>query len=105
MHLRQLVRQHKITLTVLRQYEHAGLLEPRRSSARGWRDYSEDDTRRIGFIASATAMGFTFPEIREFVAQEVIPQDRIEAAVKRFTARHTEISSRLQRLRAYARPR
>lgn len=99
--LRHLVREHKITLTVLRKYENAGLLEPRRDSERSWRSYSVDDVKRVSFIASATAMGFTFPEIQQWIKTEIVPPDRIRKMMRQSKAKAQLHNSRFLKLRSY----
>ncbi|MGE0853205.1 MAG: MerR family transcriptional regulator [Hyphomicrobiaceae bacterium] len=52
----------------LRYYEEEGLISPADRSARGYRLYSQDSTRRIRFIKQAQQCGFTLAEIRDLLA-------------------------------------
>lgn len=52
----------------IRYYESVGLIpEPRRTQS-GYRDYEEDDLRRIRFIKTARRLDFTIDEIGEILA-------------------------------------
>ena len=65
----------------VRSYQRRGLLDtPARSGGDGWgggiRRYGDDDLRRLKFIRSAQASGFTLDEISELLALEA-SDDRV----------------------------
>ena len=68
-----LAREGGVGVETVRYYQRRGLLEtPARSGgdgpSGGIRRYGEDDARRLRFIRSAQAAGFTLEEIRELLA-------------------------------------
>jgi MerR family mercuric resistance operon transcriptional regulator len=68
-----LAREGGVGVETVRYYQRRGLLRtPGRNSASpgsgGVRRYGEDDLRRLGFIRSAQAAGFTLEQIGELLA-------------------------------------
>lgn len=64
-----------VGVETVRYYQRRGLMgTPARSGGDGWgggvRRYDEDDVRRLKFIRSAQASGFTLEEISELLALE-----------------------------------
>src|SRR3546814_507904 len=82
-----------VGVETVRYYQRRGLLDtPARSGGDGWgggiRRYDEDDLRRLKFIRSAQAAGFTLEEIGELLELEAkddrarvraLAQQRVEA--------------------------
>lgn len=71
----KLARAGDVGVETVRYYQRRGLLEtPARSGGDGWgggiRRYDADDLRRLKFIRSAQAAGFTLDEISELLALE-----------------------------------
>lgn len=65
----------------MRYYQRRGLLpdpQPQKTGARGIRHYGPDDERRLRFIRSAQAAGFTLEEIAELLHLDS-SQDRARA--------------------------
>ena len=70
-----------VGVETVRYYQRRGLMgTPARSGGDGWgggiRRYDEDDLRRLKFIRSAQASGFTLDEIAELLALEA-SDDRV----------------------------
>lgn len=70
-----------VGVETVRYYQRRGLLDtPARSGGDGWgggiRRYDADDVRRLKFIRSAQASGFTLDEISELLALEA-SDDRV----------------------------
>ncbi len=70
-----------VGVETVRYYQRRGLLDtPARSGGGGWgggiRRYDADDVRRLKFIRSAQASGFTLDEISELLALEA-SDDRV----------------------------
>lgn len=77
----KLARAGDVGVETVRYYQRRGLLDtPPRSGGDGWgggiRRYGEDDLRRLKFIRSAQASGFTLDEISELLALEA-SDDRV----------------------------
>src|SRR5690348_13092510 len=72
-----LARQGGVGVETIRYYQRRGLLQaPRR--AHGFRRYDDQDLRRLRFIRSAQAAGFTLEEVSELLALDAT-HDRARA--------------------------
>jgi MerR family mercuric resistance operon transcriptional regulator len=77
----KLAQAGDVGVETVRYYQRRGLMgTPARSGGEGWgggiRRYGEDDLRRLKFIRSAQASGFTLDEISELLALEA-SDDRV----------------------------
>ena len=100
-----------VGVETIRYYQRRGLMgTPARSGGDGWgggvRRYDENDLRRLKFIRSAKASGFTLEEIAELLALEEsddrvrvrgLARQRIDALDQK-TAQMTETRAALARL-------
>lgn len=57
----------QVTADSIRYYEREGLIAPVKKSESGYRLYTEEAIRRIGFIKQAQQCGFSLVEIRELL--------------------------------------
>jgi MerR family transcriptional regulator, copper efflux regulator len=57
-----------VTAKAIRYYEEVGLVPQPPRSEGGYRLYSADDERRLGFITTARRVGFALGEIKEMLA-------------------------------------
>lgn len=70
MSIAQLGRSAGVGVETVRYYQRRGLLpdpKPQRSRTPGIRHYGPEDARRLRFIRSAQAAGFTLEQIRELL--------------------------------------
>jgi MerR family mercuric resistance operon transcriptional regulator len=70
MSISQLSRSAGVGVETVRYYQRRGLLpdpKPQRSGTSGIRHYGPEDARRLRFIRSAQAAGFTLERIRELL--------------------------------------
>jgi MerR family transcriptional regulator, mercuric resistance operon regulatory protein len=70
MSIAELARSAGVGVETVRYYQRRGLLSdprPHRTGAAGIRHYGSDETRRLRFIRSAKAAGFTLEEIAELL--------------------------------------
>lgn len=68
-----------VGVETVRYYQRRGLLsEPARPDGGGFRSYGEPDVRRLRFIRSAQAAGFTLEEIGELLELDAV-DDRMRA--------------------------
>lgn len=58
----------------IRHYEKLGVLEPPRRAANGYRYYSEEAIRQLGFIRHGRALGLDLDTIRELLALAADPE-------------------------------
>jgi DNA-binding transcriptional MerR regulator len=59
----QLAREMGVNVETVRYYERRGLLRQPPRTPGGYRQYSQDDVRRLEFIGRAKRLGFTLGEI------------------------------------------
>jgi len=57
-----------VNIQTLRYYERRGLLAPASRRESGYREYDEEDVRRVRFIRRAQDLGFTLEEIGDLLA-------------------------------------
>lgn len=81
-----------LPVKTVRYYAEIGLVAPARA-ANGYRDYSADDARRLGFIGRARAFGFTLEECRRLLALYE-DKSRASADVKAIAETHLEALER-----------
>ena len=73
MRIGALAKRSGCKVETIRYYEKEGLLpDPPRTKA-GYRNYTEKDLDRLGFIARSRALGFGLAEIRELIGLEEDP--------------------------------
>jgi MerR family copper efflux transcriptional regulator len=94
----QVARRAGVGVETVRFYEREGLLEepPRRAS--GYRQYSEEVVKRIGFIKRAQALGFSLKEITELLLLRVDAQTSCDEAKQRTEAKIAEVERKLVEL-------
>lgn len=63
----KVAEQAQVTADSIRFYEREGLIAPTKKSDSGYRLYTEEAVRRIGFIKHAQQCGFSLSEIRELL--------------------------------------
>jgi MerR family copper efflux transcriptional regulator len=57
-----------ISVKMIRHYEAIGLVPPAARTSGGYRQYGDDDLRRLIFIRHARAVGFATPQIRRLLS-------------------------------------
>jgi MerR family Zn(II)-responsive transcriptional regulator of zntA len=80
----ELAAKADVSADTLRYYEKQGLLEPATRSAAGYRLYSREEIKKIGFIIAAKEVGFTLAEIQKLLSLEVTKDEKSCADVKAF---------------------
>lgn len=99
----QVAQRAKVRLDTVRYYERRGLLPPPPRTAAGYRQYSAETIRRVGFIKRAQALGFTLDEIEQLLALRVTPGPgctAVERSAQSAIARIDHQLADLQRMRA-----
>jgi MerR family mercuric resistance operon transcriptional regulator len=64
----QLAKSANVNLETVRYYERKGLLPKPSRNESGYRQYSLNDVKRIGFIKRTQALGFSLKEISELLS-------------------------------------
>jgi len=63
-----LAKRAGVRIDTVRYYERSGLLKPRGRLASGYRQYTELELARLGFIRRAQALGFSLHEASDLLA-------------------------------------
>jgi MerR family mercuric resistance operon transcriptional regulator len=98
----QLAKQAGVNVETVRYYERRSLLPEPPQTAAGYRQYSAEALRRIGFIRRAQELGFTLHEIGGLLALRVEPDtncDAVEHQAEHAIARIEEKITQLERMR------
>jgi MerR family transcriptional regulator, Zn(II)-responsive regulator of zntA len=53
----------------IRHYTRIGLLRPARDPVNGYRQYTQSDSKRLGFIRTAKSLGYSLKEIEHILAE------------------------------------
>lgn len=70
----ELAKEIGLNIETIRFYEKKGLLPKPPRTPGGFRNYSPEDVRRLGFIQRAKELGFSLKEIRELLELRVDSQ-------------------------------
>ncbi|WP_433219745.1 HEAT repeat domain-containing protein [Dactylosporangium sp. CS-047395] len=97
-------RRSGVSARMLRHYDSLGLVRPTGRSGAGYREYSEDDIRRIFHIESLRTLGLSLRDVKRALddpafAPAALVDDLIRRTRERI-ARETELLTRLQRIDA-----
>jgi MerR family transcriptional regulator, copper efflux regulator len=92
-----------VGVETIRYYERRGLLpEPERTRA-GYREYAEQDVRRMRFILRCKDLGFSLAEIRDLLELRLAPGSGADDVRRRASAKVAAVEEKiadLQRIRA-----
>lgn len=89
-----------LPVKTVRYYADIGLAPPSARTQAGYRDYSEEDLRRLRFVRQSRAFGFSVEECRELLSL-YSDHSRASADVKRIAeAKVAELDRRMLELRA-----
>ena len=84
----------------IRFYEETGLVVPAPRTYSGYREFSDDDVRRLRFIHRARGLGFSVEEVGRLLSLWS-DRERASADVKRLALGHVErIESKMAELRS-----
>ncbi len=94
----KLARRTGLKIETIRYYERLELLPPPRRTSSGYRHYTEDDVKRLHFIALAKRHGFSLKEIRELLELRVDPQTTCADVRQRALEKVATINEKLEEL-------
>lgn len=69
MRVAQLARELAVSADTVRYYTLIGLIKPIRNPENNYKEYREQDRRRLQFILSARKLGFTLNDIKEIIRE------------------------------------
>jgi DNA-binding transcriptional MerR regulator len=93
MQLSECARKAGVTPDTVRHYLRIGLIEPEGRNESGYRSFSERTVARLGFIRSATGLGFTLGDIAEMLQMSQngkLPCPRARVILVERIAQHRE---------------
>ncbi len=88
-----------VNTETLRFYERKGLLPPPQRTDGGYRQYSENDLKRLRFILTAKRHGFTLQEIKELLELRISPTSTCAQVQQKAREKITVIDEKLRELR------
>lgn len=95
----RLARRAKVNADSIRFYERQGLLAPATKTDCGYRLYTEEAVRRIGFIKHAQRCGFSLAEINELLQMDNIDGSVRARAYRLAADKQVEIDESIEALR------
>ena len=87
MRIGEAARRSGMAAKTIRFYEEAGLIDPAPRSASGYREFGDDDVRRLQFIHRARDLGFSVAEVRRLLSLWS-DRERASAQVKHLALEH-----------------
>ena len=81
----QLASKAGTSVETLRFYEAEGLIQSKRNSSSGYRQYSEEDAQRLYFVLHAKKVGFSLREIKQLLGLQLNKEQHTCEEVKDFT--------------------
>lgn len=95
----QVAKAANLPTTTVRYYERVGLVEPEERSAGNYRLYSEEALRKLKFIRSAQAIGFTLDDVKSLLSTPRNTAASCREVQSLIEERLTEVTERLKDLR------
>ncbi|MFD3647945.1 MerR family transcriptional regulator [Streptomyces cyaneofuscatus] len=100
----EVARRSGVSARMLRHYESLGLVRPSGRTGSGYREYSEEDIRRIFHIESLRALGLSLREVKRALDDaDFTPSTLVDDLIRRTRERiaaETELLTRLRRIHA-----
>ena len=87
MHIGEAVRRSGMAAKTIRFYEEAGLIAPAPRTGSGYREFGDDDVRRLQFIHRARDLGFSVEEVGRLLSLWS-DRERASAHVKQLALEH-----------------
>jgi Zn(II)-responsive transcriptional regulator len=94
----QLAKKADVNIDTIRYYERRGLIPKPRRRGSGYREYSDETTKRIQFIKHSKDLGFSLREIQELLSLKVEPDHSCFEVKKKAEAKISNIESKIRTL-------
>jgi len=101
MQIGELARQAGVNIQTIRFYERSRLLPAPDRKPSGYRDYDQQDLRRLQFILQAKALGFSLKEIRDILEMRKRGQCSCTDVIRIAERHYREVQLQIQRLERY----
>nr|WP_300014163.1 MerR family transcriptional regulator [Pseudonocardia sp.] len=95
-----------LSIRTIRHYDHLGIVVPSGRSAGGFRQYSEDDVRRLELVRTLRPLDLSLDQVRELLAAiDLVASGgpgsaEVDAALGRLTITRALAESRMELMRA-----
>lgn len=103
MRIGELSRLSGVSARMLRHYDRIGLVQPSERTSAGYRDYGDDDLRRLLQVEALRSLGLPLREVGHALADaDAAPSDILDRVIARTVetiTREQELLGRLRRLR------
>ncbi len=100
MRIGEAAKRSGMAAKTIRFYEEAGLIEPAPRTGSGYREFSDDDVRRLRFIHRARNLGFNLDEVGRLLSLWS-DRERASADVKRLALEHVgRVEAKMAELRS-----
>ena len=99
MKIGEIAERSGVSPSIIRLYEHKGILPPAVRDEYGYREYGEAELARVAFVTSARKLGCSFPEIKTLIdmqEQHHVPSARLLELLSR---KLEEVDNEMERLR------
>ena len=100
MRIGEAAKRSGMAARTIRFYEEAGLIEPAMRRESGYREFGDDDVRRLRFIHRARNLGFSIDEVGRLLSLWS-DRERASADVKRLALEHVaRVETKMAELRS-----
>lgn len=94
----EVAKRARVGVDTVRYYERNDLLPPAPRRMSGYREYGDDDVRKLRFIRRAKELGFALTEIRELLALSTDRERGVRGVKARAQAHLDDVQARIRRL-------
>jgi len=95
----KLAKRVDLNIETIRYYERRGLIPKPRRRESGYREYSDETTKRILFIKHAKDLGFSLKEINELLSLKLAPGTSCSEVRKKAETKIEDIEGKIKTLR------
>jgi len=95
----KLAKRVNLNIETIRYYERKGLIPKPRRRESGYREYSDETTKRILFIKHAKDLGFSLKEINELLSLKLDPGTSCSDVRKKAEIKIEDIEGKIKTLR------
>jgi DNA-binding transcriptional MerR regulator len=99
----KIAKEAEVSNDTIRYYEREGLVLPAQKSESGYRLYTEEAVRRLGFIKHAQQCGFSLAEIRELLALRSDDSSCCDDAYRVVVEKKLQLEGKITALQAMSR--
>lgn len=99
----KIAKRVQVSADAIRFYEREGLVRPAQKSESGYRLYTDEAVRRLGFIKHAQQCGFSLAEIRELLELRSDDRSCCDDAYRVAVDKKLQLETKIKALKAMSR--